>query len=262
MGPRPSGFHREHPLHSAFPGVVQSVRLSSDVSVHLRCRRPPPAFDEILRPLDGDGRAEESAHTCTRGPRRPSTPWDRSERVAAYPSELPPGIFARKLEALTALLTGKLGRAPRSYRAGRWGLSAAHIPVLLELGYIADCSVTPLVNWIDPGARERGQDFSIAQVRPYLMAWGDPAREGASGLLEVPVTILNTNRWMRRSPMLRAVYHALPEDGSGAGLQPRVSRRAAVVPAVFGHERRQTARGLRDGARTRTARDRNDVSLV
>jgi hypothetical protein len=127
--------------------------------------------------------------------------------VAAYPSELPPGVFARKLEALTALLTGKLGRAPRSYRAGRWGLSAAHIPVLLELGYLADCSVTPLVNWIDPGARERGQDFSIAQVRPYFMAWGDPAREGASGLLEVPVTILNTNRWMRRSPMLRAVYH-------------------------------------------------------
>lgn len=164
-----------------------------------------PSFDEVLRPLDASGRAEIGAHLHP-WTTPPFTPWDKSDSSAAYPSELPPGVFARKLEALTRLITDRLGRAPRSYRAGRWGLSAAHIPVLLELGYLVDCSVTPLVNWTDPGARERGQDFSIAPPRPYFMAWGDPAREGASGLLEVPVTILNTNASMRRSPALRALY--------------------------------------------------------
>jgi hypothetical protein len=38
------------------------------------------------------------------------------------------------------------------------------------------------------------------------MAWGDPAREGSSGLLEVPVTILHTNTLMRSAPLLRAAY--------------------------------------------------------
>jgi hypothetical protein len=77
---------------------------------------------------------------------------------------------------------------------------------LLHFGYIVDCSVTPFLSWSDRGARERGQDFSQAPVKPYFISWGDPAREGASGLLEVPVTILCTNALVRRSPLLRAAY--------------------------------------------------------
>jgi hypothetical protein len=164
-----------------------------------------PAFDEILLPLHENTRAEIGAHLHP-WTSPPFSRWDRSETVAAYPSELPAGVFARKLESLTTLLASKLGAPPRSYRAGRWGLSAAHIPVLLQCGYIVDCSVTPLVSWGDAGARERGQDFREAPATPYFMAWGDPAREGASGLLEVPVTILYTNAWMRRSPWLRAAH--------------------------------------------------------
>ncbi len=165
-----------------------------------------PAFDEILVPLHQSGHAEVGAHLHPWTNPPIDARWDSGEAAAAYPSELPAGVFARKLECLTTLLTTKLGAAPRSYRAGRWGLSAAHIPILLHLGYIVDCSVTPLVNWRDRGARERGQDFSAAPVGPYFMAWGDPAREGSSGLLEVPVTILYTNTVMRRAPLLRAAY--------------------------------------------------------
>ena len=164
-----------------------------------------PVFDTVLLPLHASGRAEIGAHLHP-WTNPPFSEWDRSETTYAYPSELPTAVFAKKLESLTALLARKLGTAPRSYRAGRWGLSAAHIPVLLEFGYIVDCSVTPLLSWTDRGARERGQDFSEAPVRPYFMAWGDPAREGASGLLEVPVTILHTNGVMRRSPLLRSAY--------------------------------------------------------
>lgn len=164
-----------------------------------------PSFEEILLPLHTGHRAEIGAHLHP-WTNPPLSRWDRSETVPAYPSELPAGVFARKLECLTSLLAGKLGSPPRSYRAGRWGLSAAHIPILLQCGYIVDCSVTPLLSWTDPGARERGQDFSEAPVKPYFMAWGDPAREGASGLLEVPVTILCTNGLMRPSPLFRAAY--------------------------------------------------------
>ena len=163
------------------------------------------AFDEMLLPLHKSRRAEIGAHLHP-WTTPPLSRWDRHENRAAYPAELPAGVFERKLECLTALLTTKLGEPPRSYRAGRWGLSAAHIPVLLQLGYIVDCSVTPNLSWTDSGARERGQDFSDAPVRPYFMAWGDPAREGVSGLLEVPVTILCTNGMMRASPLLRAAY--------------------------------------------------------
>ncbi|MSO62571.1 MAG: hypothetical protein EXQ50_10840 [Acidobacteria bacterium] len=163
------------------------------------------AFDEILLPLHKSRRAEVGAHLHP-WTNPPLSKWDRGDNGAAYPSELPADLFTQKLESLTALLAAKLGETPRSYRAGRWGLSAAHIPALLQCGYIVDCSVTPLLSWTDPGARERGQDFSDAPVSPYFVAWGDPAREGASGLLEVPVTILHTNAIMRHSPLLRGAY--------------------------------------------------------
>jgi hypothetical protein len=163
-------------------------------------------FDEVLLPLSKTGRAEIGAHLHP-WTSPPVSGWDKRGTTPAYPSELPPGLFARKLECLTALLSAKLGNPPRSYRAGRWGLSAAHIPMLLQLGYIVDCSVTPLMSWVDPGARERGQDFSEAPAQPYFVAWGDPARRGASRLLEVPVTILYVNGLMRRSAFFRAAYH-------------------------------------------------------
>jgi hypothetical protein len=92
-----------------------------------------------------------------------------------------------------------------------------------------DCSVTPHVSWIDRGARERGQDFSDAPVRPYFMAWGDPAREGASGLFEVPVTILCTNGLMRRSPLLRAAYRRYRKTSSAKLL----NRMFSIAPRWF-----------------------------
>jgi len=163
------------------------------------------AFDHVLLPPQRRGDAEIGAHLHP-WTNPPLSPWDRSDTDAAYPSELPAGVFARKLECLTSLLTRKLGVPPRSYRSGRWGLSAAHIPALLQCGYTVDCSVTPSLSWIDRGARDRGQDFSEAPLAPYFMAWGDPARPGASPLLEVPVTIVHTNWLMRRSPLLQAAY--------------------------------------------------------
>jgi hypothetical protein len=186
------------------------------------------AFDDVLVPLHASGRAEIGAHLHP-WTTPPLSRWDRGETAVAYPSELPVGVFARKLESLTRLLADKIGAPPRSYRAGRWGLSAAHIPLLLRHGYIADCSVTPLVRWTDRGAQENGQDFVDAPVTPYFMAWGDPGREGTSSLLEVPVTILYTNTLMRRSPMLRGVY----ARHRRAALARLLNRTFVVAPQWF-----------------------------
>ncbi len=176
------------------------------------------AFAELLLPLQRDGRAEIGAHLhpWTTPPFDPE--WDAGGRASPYPSELPPRLFAAKLETLTRALTAALGTPPRSYRAGRWGLSAAHIGPLLDHGYLVDCSVTPLVAWGDPGAREQGQDFTQAPVYPYVMAWGDPARPGVSGLLEVPVTILYVNALMRRSAWLRLLYRRHRKTALARGL--------------------------------------------
>jgi hypothetical protein len=164
-----------------------------------------PHFDAVLLPLHREGRAEIGAHLHP-WTTPPESEWDRGALGFAYPSELPLDVFTAKLERLTDLLTRKLGAAPRSYRAGRWGLAAAHVPVLRRLGYVVDCSVTPLQNWVDTGARGPGQDFSEAPVHPYGIAADDVTKPGISGLLEVPVTILHVNGWMRQSPALRAAY--------------------------------------------------------
>jgi hypothetical protein len=165
-----------------------------------------PAFAEVLLGSQKAGTAEIGAHLHPWATPPFDPYWDAPGRSSPYPSELPPTLFTRKLQTLTEALTVALGAPPRSYRAGRWGLSAAHVGPLLEYGYRVDCSVTPLLAWGDPGAREHGQDFTLAAPHPYVMAWGDPARPGVSGLLEVPVTIVHTNALMRRSPLLRGLY--------------------------------------------------------
>src|SRR5262245_61710155 len=67
-----------------------------------------PEFDDVLLPLHRVRAAEIGAHLHP-WTNPPFSEWDRSNTVAAYPSELPPGLFARKLEQLTTLIADKLG---------------------------------------------------------------------------------------------------------------------------------------------------------
>ena len=89
--------------------------------------------------------------------------------------------------------------------------------------------VTPLLSWQDAGARERGQDYREAPVRPYYMAWGDPGRPGASSLVEVPVTVLQTNGVMRRSAVLTEWYRRSRKHAVAKGL----NRLFRVAPQWF-----------------------------
>lgn len=93
-----------------------------------------------------------------------------------------------KLENLTKLFTRRMGHAPLSYRAGRFGANAQTVKNLCALGYKVDTSVTPHLIW--ESADGHRLDFSDAPEQPYFPARDSIRTRGAYGILEVPVTIV------------------------------------------------------------------------
>jgi hypothetical protein len=169
-----------------------------------------PRFESVLRPYQERGAAEIGAHLhpWTNPPFGPAARAGiDKDAYPAYPSELTPEDFGAKLKALTDRIAVRADRAPTSYRAGRWGFTAAHVPVLVSLGYTVDCSVTPLVSWAkNAGRRGGGPDFCAAPLMPYFLDPTDVCRAGPSTLLEVPVTIVLPNAVMRQSARLRQAF--------------------------------------------------------
>jgi len=151
-------------------------------------------FDRILKSYQEEGTAEIGAHLhpWTNPPFEDHPLGDKDSHP--YPSELSPEIFFRKMKALTDIIYLKTGLSPKSYRAGRWGLSVAHVSILLKLGYKVDCSITPFISWENYiGRKKGGPNFKSAPNKPYFLGFKDVCKEGKSKLLEVPVTILFTN---------------------------------------------------------------------
>jgi hypothetical protein len=105
----------------------------------------------------------------------------------AVQREYPPPIERAKLVSLTDAFRSAFGRAPTSFRAGRFGLGAHTLGFLEELGYAVESSVTPHVDWSDVSA---GLSFVDAPTQPYHPDPQEPGRLGTSRLLEVPVTVL------------------------------------------------------------------------
>ena len=164
-------------------------------------------FDGTLGQPARNGHAEIGAHLHPWSTPPFDAVWDDADRGHPYPSELPTELFQSKLRTLTATLSDRLGQAPTSYRAGRWGFSPAQVLSLVRLGYLVDCSITPLVSWVaDIGLRGGGPDFRKAPLAPYGLSQRDVCQTGNSGLLEVPVTILHTSALMRRSHLVRSMF--------------------------------------------------------
>lgn len=149
-----------------------------------------------------------------------------------YPRE----VEAKKLAYLTDLFTRTFGRAPRSFRAGRFGIGENSIGILEELGYDVESSVTPFMDWSSKGSK--GLSFLKAPTQPYRPDPSHPSRPGRSTLLEVPVTIrpralsrlpvvgkLLEPRWLRPTRGSAASLIAVAKeeiDRSGAGDAPVV----------------------------------------
>jgi hypothetical protein len=132
--------------------------------------------------------------------------------------------------ALGEALRARTGVAPKSYRAGRWGFAREHIPVLLELGYVVDCSVTPLIDRrVNKGLRDGGPDFRAAPIFPYRLSTRDICAAGDSPLWEVPVTVVYPRAAMRRSALVRRAW-SLAKKVRGAGI---LQRTLSLDPSWF-----------------------------
>lgn len=159
-----------------------------------------PECREILLALVQELEAEVGAHLHP-WENPPFLPDRRDVRFATFPHELPLESFAEKMRRLTDAIGAHFG-PPRSYRAGRWGLDPAHIRVLEELGYEADTSVYPLMDWRSTVGIPRseggvgGVDYRSAPCGAYRLSYDDLCRNGTSRIVEVPVTAgLNRSVW-------------------------------------------------------------------
>lgn len=100
-----------------------------------------------------------------------------------YLTEYPEEIMRKKIITMTNILEERFDRKPVVHRAGRWGMNDIYFKLLHEQGYIADCSVTPYVNW----ATSVGQTPGFAG--PDYSGEG-PVISFRQGVVEIPVTTL------------------------------------------------------------------------
>lgn len=164
-------------------------RGGCEIGTHLHAWNTPP-FESV------PGRAgDERGHTY-------------------YQFELGPKRFRAKLEVLHAAVSALTGEAPRTFRAGRFGIDAATLRELIGMGYEVDTSVTPL----DEHRADRGPDFRSAPQHPYRPARDDVRREGDLAIVEIPVSVGLT----RRLPAaLQSAYVHIPKITRMRGLLSR-----------------------------------------
>ncbi len=171
-----------------------------------------PAAVAILSRVVEDGRSEigTQLHAWVNPPFPDSAPPGSS-----YAGNLPPASEAAKLETLTRAITTAFGKAPRAYRAGRYGIGPNSFALLAGLGYRIDSSVRPGYDYSADG----GPDFSVADAGAYR----------AEGIVELPLTTVFTGGVRRGGAQL---YQALGRIPKGRGLFARAHllSRIALTP--------------------------------
>ena len=129
---------------------------------------------EVIRELVDSRRGEVGAHLH---------PWvtppftEDVNRTNSYACNLGEPVEEAKLRVLTDAIELHVGVRPRIYKAGRYGFGPSTVSVLERLGYDADVSVNPLMNF----TADNGPDFSAFNALPFF--FGTTRR-----LLEVPCT--------------------------------------------------------------------------
>lgn len=145
------------------------------------------ARDVIAR---GVGEVGMHLHAWNSPPLDPLT--DDDWRHKPYLIEYPATQIRSKIEFMTRLLEEKFQTKMLSHRAGRWAFNEYYANLLVEYGYVVDCSVTPKVNWqFSPGHPQGngGTNYRDFPSHAYFIDEKNIARTGQSPLLEVPMTI-------------------------------------------------------------------------
>lgn len=173
-GARPTYLVNRAPLtRRASVEVIGALAARKDVEIGAHCHPwNTPPFDED--PGDGDS-GKARTMMCT---------YSRDENRA-------------KLREIKRRLAEEVGVAPKSFRAGRWGLGPTVARALQDEGLSIDCSVSPFIDW----TAETGPDYSDAPHVPYRF---EPERPlvavGDGSMIELPTTI----GFLRGDPRRRA----------------------------------------------------------
>jgi len=191
-----------------------------------------------LRRLMEEGRCEIGTHLH---------PWvspphqEEVTRFNSYAGNLPRELEYEKLRTLTAAIADSFGRAPATFKAGRYGLGPHTAESIASLGYTIDASVVPYTAFSDDG----GPDFRAYDEHPYWF------KAGGRELLELPVTTGYAG-WLRTlGPQLHEMaQRPLARSARVGGIlaRARALERIRLSPeAASGDEMRRLTSSLRAG---------------
>jgi len=147
-----------------------------------------PDASALLRDFQDSGAAVVGAHLH---------PWvnpPHEEDVCpanSYPGNLPPALEDSKLQRLTETIEEAMGRRPRVYKAGRYGIGPNTSPMLARLGYQVDLSIVPYTAFTQDG----GPDFSSETPQPRWL-------DAEAGLLALPLSVGFAGALRRLGPRL------------------------------------------------------------
>ena len=149
-------------------------------------------FQDLARDVlkRGTGEVGMHLHAWNNPPLIPLT--DDDHRHQPFLREYPAEQVRAKVAFLTAYLEDAFGVKMTSHRAGRWALDETYARILVDHGYLTDCSVTPGVSWkeyLGNPAGAGGADYTGFPEAAYFLDLDDIRRPGRSPLLELPMTI-------------------------------------------------------------------------
>jgi hypothetical protein len=137
----------------------------------------------------------------------------------SYAGNLAPALEFAKLRTLTEAITANFGRAPITFKAGRYGVGSETASAIARLGYKVDASVVPYTSFRGDG----GPDFTWAGEHPY---WFEA--DGHT-LLELPVTTGFSGHLRHAGPRL---FPAL-QSPSGKRLRlPGIAARSGMLERI------------------------------
>ena len=106
-----------------------------------------------------------------------------------YLIEYPDDVMEQKIAHITQFLEERFGTRPIVHRAGRWATDSRYFSLLQKYGYLADCSVTPGMDWGTSAGFTNGSggtDYTQFPSTPYTIP--------STSILEIPVSIMKDHR--------------------------------------------------------------------
>ena len=114
------------------------------------------SVQSMVEELDGEVGAHQHPWICP--------PLEESVSTHnSFAGNLPPDLEAAKLRVLEKTIRANFGAAPRTYKAGRYGIGASSQRILESTGFEVDLSPNPPFDFTSEG----GPDFSEWSTKPY-----------------------------------------------------------------------------------------------